>query len=72
MLRANRTATDAEVNSWLSNATLTLRVARRAFVIMGDKSPKANQKHKAQQKAKADSAAQKKGQQALAAKAAPK
>ena len=28
---------------------------------MGDKSPKANQKHKAQQKAKADSAAQKKG-----------
>ena len=72
MLRANRTATDAEVNSWLSNATLTLRVARRVFVIMGDKSPKANQKHKAQQKAKADSAAQKKGQQALAAKAAPK
>ena len=39
---------------------------------MGDKSPKANQKHKAQQKAKADSAAQKKQQQALAAKAAPR
>jgi hypothetical protein len=39
---------------------------------MGDKSPKANQKHKAQQKAKADSAAQKKEQQALAAKAAPR
>jgi len=37
---------------------------------MGDKSPKANQKHKAQQKAKADSAAQKREQQALAAKAA--
>jgi hypothetical protein len=40
--------------------------------IMGDKSPKANQKHKAQQKAKADSAAQKKEQQALAAKSAPR
>jgi hypothetical protein len=37
---------------------------------MGDKSPKANQKHKAQQKAKADGAAQKKEQQALAAKSA--
>jgi len=72
VLRANRTATDAEVNSWLSNATLTLRVARRALVIMGDKSPKANQKHKAQQKAKADSAAQKKEQQASAAKVAPR
>ena len=71
MLRANRTATDAEVNSWLSNATLTLRVARRAFVIMGDKSPKANQKHKAQQQAKNKSATQKK-QQASAAKAAPR
>jgi len=72
VLRANRTATDAEVNSWLSNATLTLRIARRAFAIMGDKSPKANQKHKAQQKAKADSAAQKKEQQALATKSAPR
>jgi len=39
---------------------------------MGDKSPKANQKHKAQQKAKANSAVQKKEQQALAAKAAPR
>jgi hypothetical protein len=39
---------------------------------MGDKSPKANQKHKAQQKAKADSAAQKKEQHALAAKSAPR
>jgi hypothetical protein len=72
VLRENQTATDAEVNSWLSNATLTLRIARRAFVIMGDKSPKANQKHKAQQKAKADSAAHKKEQQALAAKSAPR
>ena len=72
MLRGNQTATDAEVNSWLSNATLTLRIARRAFVIMGDKSPKANQKHKAQQKAKTNSAAQKKEQQASAAKAAPR
>jgi len=39
---------------------------------MGDKSPKANQKHKAQQKAKANSAAQKKGQQPSAAKASPR
>jgi hypothetical protein len=39
---------------------------------MGDKSPKANQKHKAQQKAKADSAAQKKERQASAAKAPPR
>jgi hypothetical protein len=54
------------------NATLTLRIARRAFLIMGDKSPKANQKHKAQQKAKTNSAAQKKEQQASAAKAAPR
>jgi len=38
---------------------------------MGDKSPKANQKHKAQQKAKANSAAQKKEQNVLAAKSAP-
>ena len=38
---------------------------------MGDKSPKANQKHKAQQ-AKANSAAQKKKQQASAAKALPR
>jgi len=38
---------------------------------MGDKSPKANQKHKAQQKAKANTAAQKKEQQA-AVKAAPR
>jgi hypothetical protein len=72
VLRGNQAATDAEVNSWLSSATLTLRIARRAFVIMGDKSPKANQKHKAQQKAKADSAAQKKEQQTLAAKSAPR
>ena len=56
----------------LSNDTLTLRIARRAFLIMGDKSPKANQKHKAQQKAKANSAAQNKKQQASAAKAAPR
>ena len=39
---------------------------------MGDKSPKANQKHKAQQKAKANSAVQNKKQQASAAKAAPR
>ena len=39
---------------------------------MGDKSPKANQKHKAQQQAKANSATQKKEQQALAKKAAPR
>jgi hypothetical protein len=39
---------------------------------MGDKSPKANQKHKSQQKAKANTAAQKKEGQAAAAKAAPK
>ena len=39
---------------------------------MGDKSPKANQKHKAQQKARANSAAQKKEQQASVAKAAPR
>jgi len=38
---------------------------------MGDKSPKANQKHKSQQQAKANSATQKKQQQAVA-KAAPK
>jgi hypothetical protein len=38
---------------------------------MGDKSPKANQKHKAQKKAKANSATQKKEQDA-AAKAAPR
>jgi len=56
----------------LSNATLTLLIARRAFLIMGDKSPKANQKHKAQQQAKANSAAQKKEQQASAAKPAPR
>jgi len=65
-------ATGTEVIGWLSNATLTLRIARRAFLIMGDKSPKANQKHKAQQKAKTNSAAQKKEQQASAAKAAPR
>jgi hypothetical protein len=47
-------------------------VAGRAFLIMGDKSPKANQKHKAQEKAKANAASQKKAQQASAAKAAPK
>ncbi len=35
---------------------------------MGDKSPKANQKHKAQEKAKADASSQKKQQQAAAAK----
>ena len=51
---------------------LTLPIARRAFLIMGDKSPKANQKHKAQQQAKAKGAAQKKEQQASAAKAAPR
>jgi hypothetical protein len=39
---------------------------------MGDKSPKANQKHKAQQQAKAKSATQKNEQRASAAKAAPK
>jgi hypothetical protein len=39
---------------------------------MGDKSPKANQKHKAQQKAKANIAVQKKEQQASTAKAAPR
>jgi hypothetical protein len=49
-----------------------LRIARRAFVIMGDKSPKANQKHKSQQQAKSKSAAQKKQQQASAPKAAPR
>jgi hypothetical protein len=51
---------------------LTLLIARRTFLIMGDKSPKANQKHKAQQQAKANSAAQKKEQKASAAKAAPR
>ena len=39
---------------------------------MGDKSPKANQKHKAQRKAKANSAAQNKKQQATAPKAPPR
>jgi hypothetical protein len=39
---------------------------------MGDKSPKANQKHKAQQKAKANSAVQNKKQQASTAKPAPR
>jgi hypothetical protein len=39
---------------------------------MGDKSPKANQKHKAQQKAKTNNAAQKKQQQASAARPLPK
>ena len=65
-------ATGTEAIAGLTNATLTLRIARRAFLIMGDKSPKANQKHKAQQKAKTNSAAQKKEQQASAAKAAPR
>jgi len=55
-----------------SSSTLTLRIARRAFHIMGDKSPKANQKHKAQQQAKANSASQKKQQQASTPKAAPR
>jgi hypothetical protein len=41
-----------------------------AFLIMGDKSPKANLKQSAQKKAKAASAAQKKNM-AAAAKAAP-
>lgn len=39
---------------------------------MGDKSPKANQKAKAQQKARAGIAAQKKERPAAASKAAPK
>jgi hypothetical protein len=39
---------------------------------MGDKSPKANQKHKAQQQAKANNAAQKKQQLTSAPKAAPR
>jgi hypothetical protein len=34
---------------------------------MGDKSPKANQKHKAQEKAKTDAASQQKQRQAAAA-----
>jgi len=55
-----------------SSSTLTLRIARRAFLIMGDKSPKANQKHKAQQQAKNKSATQKKQQQASTPKAAPR
>jgi len=54
-----------------ANAKLTLRVARRASLIMGDKSPKANQK-KAQQKAKANNAAQKERATGLSAKAAPR
>ncbi len=54
-----------------SNATLTSAITGGAFQIMGDKSPKANQKQKAQQKAKASSASQKK-HTAAAAKAAPK
>jgi len=49
-----------------------LGIAGRAFLIMGDKSPKANQKHKAQQQAKNKSATQKKQQQASAPKAAPR
>jgi hypothetical protein len=48
---------------------LTLLIAGRALVIMGDKSPKSNQKHKAQQQAKANKATQKKQQQVVAAKA---
>ena len=55
----------------LFNVPLTSAIADGAFRIMGDKSPKANQKQKAQQKAKASSAAQKKNT-AAAAKAAPK
>ena len=55
----------------IGNAALTLAIADGAFRIMGDKSPKANQKQKAQQKAKASSASQQK-QTAAAAKAAPK
>ena len=39
---------------------------------MGDKSPKANQKHKAQQQAKNKRATQKKQQQASTPKAAPR
>jgi hypothetical protein len=52
------------------NGTLTLSITGGAFQIMGDKSPKANQKQKAQKKAQASSAIQKK-QTAAAAKAAP-
>jgi hypothetical protein len=55
----------------LSNASLTSAIAGGVFRIMGDKSPKANQKQKAQQKAKASGATQKKNA-AAATKAAPK
>jgi len=51
---------------------LTPAVVRGGFGIMGDKSPKANQKQKAQQKAKASFAAQKKERPAAVAKAAPR
>ena len=51
---------------------LTLRMPERGFLIMGDKSPKANQKHKSQQAAKANSATQRMKQQAAAVQAAPK
>ncbi len=53
------------------NARLTSRNGRGAFLIMGDRSPKANQKQTAQKKAKANSAAQKKNT-ASAAKAVQK
>jgi hypothetical protein len=53
------------------NVALTLPIAGGAFSIMGDKSPKANQKQKAQQKAKANTANQKKAA-AAASKSAPK
>ena len=64
----------------MSNALLVNAVQRHvdftdcktSLLIMGDKSPKANQKHKAQQQAKTKSATQKKAQQASAAKAAPR
>jgi hypothetical protein len=55
----------------MRNAMLTSEVVGGAFLIMGDKSPKANQKQSAQKKAKAASAAQKKNM-VVAAKAAPK
>ena len=45
---------------------------KTSLSIMGDKSPKANQKHKAQQQSKANSASQKKQQQAATPKAPPR
>ena len=72
MRRRNQAATGTEVIAWAVQRHVDFTDCKTSLLIMGDKSPKANQKHKAHQKARANSAAQKKEQQASAAKAAPR